>query len=242
MKEPHRKGVANHPDPESCAGGGNIAGEALTGAHAGQPLSSEITSIGVPTLCCEGEGHTTDTARRKVPAAAESVEERGPTKGNATRILLAPDTAPGKRGMGLWGVREAAKRDKKQRFSNTVTTRNAACGNSGAASPSECVRSCRDQAAVDSQMHRTMIEVGAWLRSVVRGWFNYHAVPGNLHCLDQFRTQVARLLAARPATAQSERATLDLGADDAIDPTLAAQDPRSCIPIPNERLIVTNPR
>jgi len=49
-------------------------------------------------------------------AAAESVEERGLTKGNATRILLAPDAVPGKRGMGLLGVREAAKRDKKQRF------------------------------------------------------------------------------------------------------------------------------
>ena len=57
MKEPHRKGVANHPDPESCAGHGNMTGEALTRAHAGQPLSSEITFIGVPTLCCEGEGH-----------------------------------------------------------------------------------------------------------------------------------------------------------------------------------------
>ena len=42
MKEPHGKAVAKHSNPESCAGGGNIAGEALTGAHAGQPLSSEI--------------------------------------------------------------------------------------------------------------------------------------------------------------------------------------------------------
>jgi hypothetical protein len=25
MQEPHRKGVANHPDLESCAGGGDIA-------------------------------------------------------------------------------------------------------------------------------------------------------------------------------------------------------------------------
>jgi hypothetical protein len=49
-------------------------------------------------------------------AAAESVEGRGSTKRNATRTLLAPDTGPGKRGMGLWGVREAAKRDKKMRF------------------------------------------------------------------------------------------------------------------------------
>jgi RNA-directed DNA polymerase len=43
MQEPHKKGIANHLDPESCAGGGNVAGEALTGARAGQPLSSEIT-------------------------------------------------------------------------------------------------------------------------------------------------------------------------------------------------------
>ena len=43
MKESYRKGVANHPDPESCAGQGNLAGEALTGAHTGQLLSSEST-------------------------------------------------------------------------------------------------------------------------------------------------------------------------------------------------------
>jgi hypothetical protein len=42
MHEPYRKGVANRPDPESCAGGREALGEALTGAHAGQVLSSEI--------------------------------------------------------------------------------------------------------------------------------------------------------------------------------------------------------
>src|SRR5208282_2663322 len=73
MKEPHRKGVANRSNPESCAGGGNIAGEALTGAHAGQPSSSEITSIGVPTLSPEGEGHTADSVNRELSVdAAES--------------------------------------------------------------------------------------------------------------------------------------------------------------------------
>ncbi len=40
-------------------------------------------------------------------AAAESVEERGSTKGNAERTLLAPDTAPGERDIGLRGVRAA---------------------------------------------------------------------------------------------------------------------------------------
>ncbi len=49
-------------------------------------------------------------------AAAEPVEGRGSTKGNAERTLLAPDTEPGKRGMGLRSVREAAKRDRKLRF------------------------------------------------------------------------------------------------------------------------------
>ena len=181
MKEPYREGIANRPDPESCAGGGNTAGEALTGAHAGQLLSSEITLIGVPTLSPVGEGLTAGSAQRELPAdaaeskilrmrenslhgnretletlaphgagrsakalrrttdmhlsresdgsivpkkrannadpsAAEPVEGRGSTKGNVSQTLLAPDTVPGKRGMGLWGVREAAKRDTKLRF------------------------------------------------------------------------------------------------------------------------------
>lgn len=51
------------------------------------------------------------------PAAAESVEGRGSTKGNGPRTRLAPDAVPdSKRGMGLRGVRQAAKRDKKLRF------------------------------------------------------------------------------------------------------------------------------
>jgi hypothetical protein len=28
--------------------------------------------------------------------------------------------------------------------------------------------------------HQPDVEVGAWLRSVVQGYFNYHAVPGNM--------------------------------------------------------------
>jgi hypothetical protein len=30
------------------------------------------------------------------------------------------------------------------------------------------------------RMHNPMPETGSWLRSVVRGYFNYYAVPGNL--------------------------------------------------------------
>jgi hypothetical protein len=45
MKEPYEEGLATHLGPESYAGDGNIAGVARTGVHAGQPLSSEITSF-----------------------------------------------------------------------------------------------------------------------------------------------------------------------------------------------------
>jgi RNA-directed DNA polymerase len=38
--------------------------------------------------------------------------------------------------------------------------------------------------------HVPVAEVGAWLRSVVQGYFNYHAVPGNMACLNCFRAQV----------------------------------------------------
>jgi len=58
MKESHRKDPASHPDPESCVEGREASGEALTGAHAGQPLSCEIRSFGVPTPLSEAEGHT----------------------------------------------------------------------------------------------------------------------------------------------------------------------------------------
>src|SRR6202162_2240640 len=37
--------------------------------------------------------------------------------------------------------------------------------------------------------HEPTDEVGKWLRSVVQGYFNYHAVPGNTDSLNSFRTQ-----------------------------------------------------
>jgi RNA-directed DNA polymerase len=38
--------------------------------------------------------------------------------------------------------------------------------------------------------HEPVAEVGKWLKSVVRGYFNYHAVPGNMDSLNSFRAQV----------------------------------------------------
>ena len=76
-------------------------------------VSRESDGLIVPKKRANKAGQTTPCVGW---AAAESVEGRGPTKGNATQTLLAPDPEPGKRGIGLWGVREAAKRDKKLRF------------------------------------------------------------------------------------------------------------------------------
>jgi RNA-directed DNA polymerase len=42
------------------------------------------------------------------------------------------------------------------------------------------------------RMHHKASDVGRWLRSVVQGWYNYHAVPGNEDRLNAFRDRVTR--------------------------------------------------
>ena len=43
------------------------------------------------------------------------------------------------------------------------------------------------------RMHAPVAETGKWLQSVVRGYFNYHAIPGNGPRLQAFRDGVTRL-------------------------------------------------
>jgi group II intron reverse transcriptase/maturase len=42
------------------------------------------------------------------------------------------------------------------------------------------------------RMHRPVGETGRWLRSVVQGWLNYHAVPGNRVRIGCFIDEIAR--------------------------------------------------
>lgn len=42
------------------------------------------------------------------------------------------------------------------------------------------------------KMHEPIARTGKWLRSVLNGYYQYHAVPGNIPVLKNFRTQVAR--------------------------------------------------
>ena len=41
--------------------------------------------------------------------------------------------------------------------------------------------------------HAPVAQTGQWLRSIVQGYFNYHAVPGNLDSLQLFRNRLTRL-------------------------------------------------
>ena len=43
------------------------------------------------------------------------------------------------------------------------------------------------------RMHEPVAHTGQWLRPVVQGYFNYHAVPGNIDSLSAFRYGVIRL-------------------------------------------------
>ena len=49
------------------------------------------------------------------------------------------------------------------------------------------------KASLARRLHENVSVTGRWLRSVVQSWFNYHAVPGNFPCLDQFLTEVQQL-------------------------------------------------
>jgi len=48
------------------------------------------------------------------------------------------------------------------------------------------------KAELRHRWHTPVPQLGRWLRSVVQGWFNYHAVPGNMDRLNVFRSQVLR--------------------------------------------------
>jgi len=42
------------------------------------------------------------------------------------------------------------------------------------------------------RMHEPLAETGEWLRKVVQGYFNYHAIPGNRRTLCTFRSAIVR--------------------------------------------------
>ena len=93
MKASHRKGVATHPDPESCVASRKATIEALTGAHVGRVLSCEIIAIGVPTSFSKAEGHTAGGAIASLRFDSAQSETLG-MHGNSTRENRETPSAP----------------------------------------------------------------------------------------------------------------------------------------------------
>ena len=72
MREPYGEGLASHTGPESCAGRREVAGEALTGAHAGQVFSCEINYIRGADAVSVAEGNTGRGASASRPRTPRS--------------------------------------------------------------------------------------------------------------------------------------------------------------------------
>jgi len=92
-----------------------------------------------------------------------------------------------------------------------------------------------------ARMHDEVTAVGRWLGSVVRGWFNYHAVPGNINCLDEFRTQVQRLW-RRVLRRRSQKGRIWTWERIRRLTRRWLPSPQILHPYPDQRLIVTNLR
>ena len=57
------------------------------------------------------------------------------------------------------------------------------------------------------RLHHPIPEVGKWLRSVLRGYYRYHAVPGNSYRMKTFHYQISRLW-FRALLRRSQRTTM----------------------------------
>jgi RNA-directed DNA polymerase len=88
--------------------------------------------------------------------------------------------------------------------------------------------------------HEPVSEVGQWLRTVVQGYFNYHAVPGNGASLERFRTQIIWLW-LRSLRRRSQRSRMSW---TRFGPLVATWIPRARIlhPFPALRFDANHPR
>jgi len=84
MKESHVEGVANHDDPEPCAGVRKGDGEASAGARAGRVLSREILQFqGADAV--KGSGRQHGSCRKREAWAGPARSQTPRTRGNFLR-------------------------------------------------------------------------------------------------------------------------------------------------------------
>jgi group II intron reverse transcriptase/maturase len=90
------------------------------------------------------------------------------------------------------------------------------------------------------RMHQPILEQGRWLERVVRGYFNYHAVPTNGQALDAFRHHVTdlwrRTLRRRSQKDRMTWARMTQLVDDWLPKPIILH------PWPSDRFAVTHPR
>ena len=99
MRESYGEGSADHTGPESCVGGREAAGEALTGVQAGRVLSRESKNqIGVPTPFIWREGN--------IGCLAIARGARTPRGLRPCACLETPRTGPGR--SRVWRLRDGA--------------------------------------------------------------------------------------------------------------------------------------
>jgi len=89
--------------------------------------------------------------------------------------------------------------------------------------------------------HSPVPEQGKWLRSVIGGYYNYHAIPGNCQALNSFRKLLARAwLRALRRRSQKGRNLTWARMKKLLDTWFPR--PRVLHPYPDQRLCVTYPR
>src|SRR5262245_58047311 len=90
------------------------------------------------------------------------------------------------------------------------------------------------------RMHQPIPDQGKWLGQVVRGYFNYHAVPTNGRALAGFRDEIVRGW-WRTLTRRSQRHSLIWGQMKKLAVDWLPQ-PSILHPWPNQRFVVRHPR
>src|SRR5215467_6951874 len=96
------------------------------------------------------------------------------------------------------------------------------------------------KAELQRRKHHRTSEVGAWLRKVVQGYYQYHAVPGNTGQLRVFRRRICRLWRSA-LVRRSQRAKVGW---DRLNPLLDRwiPQPRVLHPYPDKRFDAIHPR
>jgi hypothetical protein len=181
--------IAPAPSNQSSYGGNEIAGAGLT---ASQPIRETLTA----SLARTGNGkvaaeHESD-ARRFWDAMRERLQEFSlslhPEK---TRLIEFGRHAAARhvqRGVGkpetfnFLGFRFICGKSRRGKFLLTRKTRRDRMR----AKLKEIKEELR------KRMHQPIPEQGTWLKQVVAGFYNYHAVPTNGHALWSFRDEVTR--------------------------------------------------